>query len=128
MKPHHLTLIAITAGLLAACQSGSRNAATVTATPPPPSPTHVLALELSCSHRPPCPMGTVEDLATGTVTTIYDLDLSALDLPDMERSALRRALDGARAEVAGRLEARTGLPMADDALPVLVVVDVTSGT
>ena len=128
MKPHRLTMIVVTAGLLAACQSGNRNATTVAAVPPPPQPTHILALELSCSHRPPCPMGTVEDLATGDVTTIYDLDLSALNLPDMERSALRRALDGTRAEVAGRLESRNDLPMADGALPVMVVIGVTSGS
>ena len=88
----------------------------------------MLSFELSCNHAPPCPVGTVQDLASGNVTTIYDLDLSALDLDDLERSALRRSLDGRPTRVEGALEDRAGLPMASSILPVMVITGLPPGT
>ena len=66
-------------------------------------------------------MGTVQDVATGEVVTVYDVDLHALGLDDLERSALRRHMDGMSTDVEGRLEERTDVPMANQPLPVLVV-------
>ena len=96
--------------------------------PPPPQATHVLAFELACNHAPPCPVGSVQDLASGDVTTIYDLDLTALDLDDLERSALRRSLDGRPTRVEGSVQNRGDLPMATTMLPVMVITGLPPGT
>ena len=108
---------------LASCQSQPRSAAATASLPPPPPPeaTHVLSMSLACRHAPPCPMGTAQDLATGEVMAIYDVDLAPLALEHLERSALRRSLDGETTQVEARIEARTDVPMAREALPVLVI-------
>ena len=71
-------------------------------------------------------MGTAQDVATGDVITIYDVDLHALGLDDLQRSALRRSMDGVATQVEARLETRSGVPMASQPLPVLVITGLPS--
>ncbi|MCB9957336.1 MAG: hypothetical protein H6843_01855 [Rhodospirillaceae bacterium] len=118
-----LAAVAVVTCWLAACQSTPRTAGVASAppAPPPPRATHVLSMSLTCGHPPPCEMGTVQDMATGEVMTIYDVDLEPLGLDDLQRSALRRSLDGNSTQIEGRVENRADVPMADGPLPVLVV-------
>lgn len=117
-----VAVVAVTCWL-AACQPTPRttDVASAPPAPPPPRVTHVLSMSLTCGHPPPCEMGTVQDVATGEVMTIYDVDLDPLGLDDLQRSALRRSLDGTSTQIEGRVENRTDVPMAEGPLPVLVV-------
>ena len=124
MRPTlRLAAIVAVACWLAGCQSTPRSTDVASAPPAPPPPrvTHVLSMSLTCGHPPPCEMGTVQDVATGEVSTIYDVDLDPLGLDDLQRSALRRSLDGNSTRIEGHLENRSDVPMAEGQLPVLVV-------
>lgn len=115
--------LAVTALALAAgCQATERQSPPPqSAAPPPPEPTLRVMLAHGTCARPPCPMGTVEDLATDALTTVYDVDLAPLGLPDGERAALTRALFEASYLVAGTIEPRPGYLGADGPVPVVVV-------
>jgi len=91
------------------------------AAPPPPEPNLRVTLAHAACARPPCPMGTVADLATDATATVYDVDLTPLSLPDGERAALTRALFDDSYLVEGTIEPRPGYLGADGPVPVLVV-------
>lgn len=111
---------------IAGCQSVEPQMSAIEApeetTPPEPN------LRVSLGHgscgRPPCPMGTVEDLASGETTTVYDFDLAPLSLSDAERAALSRALFEDSYLVEGTIQPRSGYLGADGPVPVVVVTGV----
>ncbi|NBC34022.1 MAG: hypothetical protein GVY13_15210 [Alphaproteobacteria bacterium] len=119
--------LAVTALALAAGCQANRQASQPppeSAAPPPPQPNLRVTLAHAACARPPCPMGTVADLATGATTTVYDVDLDPLGLPDGERADLTRALFEDSYLVEGTVEPRPGYLGADGPVPVIVITAV----
>ena len=90
----------------------------------PPEPNLRVTMAHGPCRRPPCPMGSVEDLASGETTTVYDFDLDPLGLPDGDRAALSRALFEDTYLVEGMIQPRSGYLGADGPVPVVVVTAV----
>lgn len=116
--------------LAAGCQATDRSAAPPpeVAAPPPPEPNLRVTLAHGACARPPCPMGTVADLATGVTTTVFDVDLEPLGLPDGERAALTRALFETSYLVEGTIEPRPGYLGADGPVPIIVITAILDPT
>ena len=117
-----LTLGAL--ALAAGCQAVDRQASTIATEIAPVEPNLRVTLAHGSCRRPPCPMGSVENLASGETTTVFDFDLDPLGLPDGERAALSRALFEDAYLVEGTIQPRSGYLGADGPVPVVVVTRV----